>query len=388
MNNLYQSIFTMLQKIILTTFLLLIFSSNLFSQNSATRFDETELSQSIEDNSIGYQAFELESNNLQEADLGMEVYMREIFPIISENDIDEILKSRDYRRELKPVINEDGSTDTVLNYIVRYNVRENFIADDAKLFWTLNIPEFKSHLYHIYKNDTLYLDSWNNVVGKASSKTYTGHFEAYRIRNWPSWKDPSKDKAHLPPTPPGPNNPLGLFVVHYDENSLRYFHGNNKNHLIYADDRDLSLGCVRNDNGNIEKMKQFIIKNVVKSQDLSGWLNSKRSLVYDFKEEDKFPVLIYYKTFDINTDDKGFYIEFFRDIYNYSNQANINRQLNDPELITLTTRENVLNEFKQKYNQGITVEQFDKILSGLLKNPVLYKKYYFNDLYRKFSEGN
>lgn len=373
----------MLHRIFFTLILFLAFSVNLFAQSSATRFDEREKSAQV-----GYQAFELESNNLQEADLGMEVYMRDIFPIISERDLDEILASREYRRDPKPVINDDGSIDTVLNYIVRYNVRENFIADDATLLWELNIPEFKSHLYHIYKNDTLYLDSWNNVVGKASSKTYTGHFEAYRIRNWPSWKDPSKDKAHLPPTPPGPKNPLGLFVVHYDENSLRYFHGNNKNHLIYEEDRDLSLGCVRNDNGNIEKMKQFIIKNVVKSQDLSGWLNSRRSLVYDFKEEDKFPVLIYYKTFDINKDDKGFYIEFYRDIYNYANPANINRTLNDPALITLTTRENVLTEFKQKYNQGITEEQFDKILVSLLNKPAFYKKYYFDDLYRKLSVGN
>lgn len=373
-------------RLIFTTVLLFVFSMPLFSQNSATPSDGN--TQSEDDNRIGYQAFELESTNLQEADLGMEVYIRDIFPIISDRDVDEILNSREYRSQPVPVVKNDGSIDTVLNYVVRYNVRENFIADDATLLWELNIPEFKSHLFHIYKNDTLYLDSWNNVVGKPGSKTYAGHFEAYRIRNWPSWKDPSKDKAHLPPTPPGPNNPLGLFVVHYDENSLRYFHGNNKNHLIFEEDRDLSLGCVRNDNGNIEKMKQFIIKNVVKSQDLSGWLNSRRSLVYDFKEEDKFPVLIYYKTFDINKDNKGFYIEFFRDIYNYANPANINRTLNDPELITLTTRENVLAEFKQKYNQGITEEQFDKILSNLLNKHVFYKKYYFDELYKKLSLGN
>lgn len=270
---------------------------------------------------------------------------------------------------------------------MRYDIKENFLAESPEIIWELNIPEYRSHLYQVYKNDTLFIDTWNNVVGTSRNKTYTGHFEAYKIRNWPSWKDPDKDKAHVPATPPGPKNPLGLFVVHYDENSLRYFHGTNKNHLIYSDKRDLSHGCVRNDNDNIEKMKQFIIKKVIKSDDLSSWLNSKRSLVYNLKEEDRFPVTIYYKTFDINKDDNGFYIEFYRDIYNYSNPANINTRLNDPSLIVLSTRDNILTEFKQEYNQGITIAQFDDLLSNHLSNPEYYQKYYFEDLYKLISNN-
>ncbi|KAA0211463.1 MAG: L,D-transpeptidase family protein [Ignavibacteriaceae bacterium] len=354
----------------------------LFAQDSASSTDKSNTS-----DEIGYKTFEVEAKDLDVADLSMEVFLKDEFPIISDRDIDKTLESRDIKRTLKEVTNSEGAIDTVLNYVVRYDIKENFLAESPEIIWELNIPEYRSHLYQVYKNDTLFIDTWNNVVGTSRNKTYTGHFEAYKIRNWPSWKDPDKDKAHVPATPPGPKNPLGLFVVHYDENSLRYFHGTNKNHLIYSDKRDLSHGCVRNDNDNIEKMKQFIIKKVIKSDDLSSWLNSKRSLVYNLKEEDRFPVTIYYKTFDINKDDNGFYIEFYRDIYNYSNPANINTRLNDPSLIVLSTRDNILTEFKQEYNQGITIAQFDDLLSNHLSNPEYYQKYYFEDLYKLISNN-
>jgi len=354
----------------------------LFAQDSASSTDKSNTS-----DEIGYKTFEVEAKELDDADLSMEVLQKDEFPINSDREIDKTLESRDIKRTLKEVTNTEGAIDTVLNYVVRYDIKENFLAESPEIIWELNIPEYRSHLYQVYENDTLFIDTWNNVVGTSRNKTYTGHFEAYKIRNWPSWKDPDKDKAHVPATPPGPKNPLGLFVVHYDENSLRYFHGTNKNHLIYSDKRDLSHGCVRNDNDNIEKMKQFIIKKVIKSDDLSSWLNSKRSLVYNLKEEDRSPVTIYYKTFDINKDDNGFYIEFYRDIYNYSNPANINTRLNDPSLIVLSTRDNILTEFKQEYNQGITIAQFDDLLSNHLSNPEYYQKYYFEDLYKLISNN-
>jgi len=132
-----------------------------------------------------------------------------------------------------------------------------------------------------------------------------------------SGKTRKKEKESLPATPPGPKNPLGLFVVHYDENSLRYFHGTNKNHLLYTKMRNLSHGCVRNDNDNIQKMKEFIIKRVIKSEDLSGWMDSKRSMTFEFADIDRFPVRIIYKTFMVNKDESGPYIELYQDIYNY-----------------------------------------------------------------------
>src|SRR5690606_27544671 len=152
---------------------------------------------------------------------------------------------------------------------------------------------------------------------------------------------------------PGPKNPLGLFVVHYDENSLRYFHGTNKNKLVYSEMRNLSHGCVRNDNDNIAKMKEFLIKRVVKTEDLSKWMDSKKSLVHMMNEEDKFPVEIIYKTFDINSDSFGPYIEFYKDVYNYES-SRIDTKLNDPSMITLTTKENIIEEFKKEFNKGIT----------------------------------
>ncbi|HMT12264.1 MAG TPA: L,D-transpeptidase, partial [Ignavibacteria bacterium] len=65
------------------------------------------------------------------------------------------------------------------------------------------------------------------------------------------------------------------FAAHYDENSLRYFHGTNKNGLLKNEYRALSHGCVRNDNTNIDKMKKFIVKRMVTSQDISWWANRK-----------------------------------------------------------------------------------------------------------------
>jgi lipoprotein-anchoring transpeptidase ErfK/SrfK len=330
---------------------------------------------------IEKEVYEVETESITEADESMADFMRERFPIISDKAVDEIIKTRFSMP--KYTLNPE-TKDSTLTYNVTYKVSQNYLADTAKILWELNIPEFKSRLYQLFKQDTVYLDTWNNVVGANGTKTYTGHFEAYRIRNWPSWKDPDKGKEHLAPTPPGPKNPLGLFVVHYDENSLRYFHGTNKNDLVYSKMRNLSHGCVRNDNDNIAKMKEFIIKRVVKSQDLSAWLGSKKSLIYNFEEQDKFPVRIIYKTFDINADENGHYIEFFKDVYNYSNPKSINTKLNDPSLIVLSTPENIKAEFVREYNKGLNEQQLDMVINYLLGNAAEYERYYFEDLRAKF----
>ena len=128
---------------------------------------------------------------------------------------------------------------------------KNYLEDTAKIFWKLNIPEFQSRIYQLYKDKQIYIDTWPNVVGTIKDKTYTGNFQAYKVRNWPFYKDPDPAKASLPPTKPGPGNPLGLFVVHYDENSLRYFHGTNNPKVLNNQLRNLSHGCIRNDNDNI-----------------------------------------------------------------------------------------------------------------------------------------
>ncbi len=273
-------------------------------------------------------------------------------------------------------------------YKVSFEVPGNYLEDTVKILWHLNIPGFDSKIYQLYKGRQIYIDTWPNVIGKISTKTYTGNFTAYRIRNWPSYKDPEPSKKDLPPVSPGPNNPLGLFVVHYDENSLRYFHGTNMNKLLQNKMRNLSHGCVRNDNANVEKMKEFIIRRVVKSKDLTAWLKSKRTLVFDFEEIDKFPVLITYKTFEMDKDEIGKYIILYKDIYNYANPDNIDISWDDPGLITLTNKENLFSEYKKKFGNDIPDEALVLIINYIINTGELYEKYYIDELKEKFMIQN
>ncbi len=323
----------------------------------------------------------LQTESIEEADNTLADYLTDNFPLISDKAINDISS----KKSVEPLSSSDSTgTYNVEFYEVSYEVPINFFVDTAKILWELNIPEFKSRIYQIYDGDTIYIDTWNNVLGTASNKTYTGNFEAYKLRNWPTWKDPEKGKEHLPAKPPGPNNPLGLFVVHYDENSLRYFHGTNKNYLLDRPRRNLSHGCVRNKNENIQKMKEFIIKKIIKTDDLTYWLDSKKSMIYFLEERDKFPVRIIYKTFNIDVDDFGPYIELFDDIYGYSNPNRINTKWNDVNLITLTSKENILNEFRNEIGMDISEENLNFIADYVLNNIQKYEKYYLKDLMDKF----
>lgn len=325
-----------------------------------------------------------ETSDTESSDQLIREHVLEQFPIISEDDLNKII--------LTKVITEvsTASTDSSLNsasgntFKVSFEVPKNFLADTAKILWSLNLPSFESKIYQLYEGKEIYIDTWPNVIGAPKTKTYTGNFQAYRVRNWPFYKDPEPSKASLPPTPPGPGNPLGLFVVHYDQNSLRYFHGTNKNSLLSSKMRNLSHGCVRNDNGNIAKMKEFIIKRVVKSKDLSGWLNSKKTLIYDFEEIDKFPVGITYNTFDMDKDQMGNFIILYKDIYNYSNPNNIDEEWNDTGLITLTNKDNLKAEYRKKFGKDIQDDALDLIIDYLINNGEEYEKYYVEDLKTKF----
>jgi hypothetical protein len=322
-----------------------------------------------------YDTLKVDAESIDEADGTLTNYLTDFFPIISENIIKKITDKRIIERVDKPVEAGGG-----IFYKVNYLVPKSFLLDTMKILWELNIPEFRSHLFQIYGKDTIYIDTWNNVIGTAKDKTYAGFFEAFRVRNYPSWKDPEKGKEDKPATPPGPNNPLGLFVVHYDESSLRYFHGTNKNNLIYSKMRNLSHGCVRNDNDNIAKMKEFLIKRVIKSRDLSDWIGSKRSMTYDFAKIDRFPVRIIYKTYTIGRDEKGLFVELYKDIYNYSNTRNIDTKWNAEELITLTTKENLFSEFKAKAKDELTEERLNLLVDFVLQKLDTYERYYINEL--------
>jgi hypothetical protein len=49
-------------------------------------------------------------------------------------------------------------------------------------------------------------------------------------------------------------------------------------------------------------------------------------------------------------------------------------------MITLTTRENIIEEYKKEFNKGITVEELSLVVDQLLKKKKYYEKYYFADL--------
>lgn len=323
---------------------------------------------------IDNETLTVENVTLEEADITIKNYLKDYFPLITDNTINKILLSRTVKS-----IQYYDSTYNKLFYNVSYEIPENYLTDTAKILWELNIPEFKSRIYQLYKGDTIYIDTWNNVVGTIKDKTYTGYYQAYRIKNWPSWKDPEKGKEHLPPVPPGPKNPLGLFVVYYDENSLRYFHGTNKNYLLDNKMRNLSHGCVRNDNENIQKMKEFIIKRIIKSQDLSSWLDSKRTIVYDFELQERFTVKIIYKTYNVDKDENGIYFEIFKDIYNYR-KGYIDIKWDEKSLIFLSDKDNIINEYRKKFKNDITDSELIKAVDNLLKIGKEYEKYYLNEL--------
>jgi lipoprotein-anchoring transpeptidase ErfK/SrfK len=336
----------------------------------------------------GNEKLYFETDNVEASDDIIREHLQDRFPIISDDELNSIIRN-------KTITQNSSVSDSTLTsasstvYKVSFEVPENFLVDTAKILWELNIPGFQSKIYQLFNGQQIYIDTWPNVVGKASTKTYTGNYQAYRIRNWPFYKDPDPDKKDLSPTPPGPNNPLGLFVVHYDENSLRYFHGTNQSKLLNNKLRNLSHGCVRNDNANIEKMKEFIIRRVVKSEDLSGWLGSKKTLIYDFEESDKFPVRIIYKTFDMDKDETGNYIILFKDVYNYKNSDNIDIEWDDPGLITLTNKENLFSEYRKKFGRdSISGEALNVMLDYLINNGKEYQKYYVDDLKKKFMIQN
>ncbi len=329
----------------------------------------------------GLQKVVFRINGVEELDERIEEYLKDNYPIMSDEAIEEIKSTKWINKFL---FNDSLG---IVDFYANFYVPKHYLVDRPDILWELNIAAFESHIYQIFEGDTILVDTWPNVVGKPSTKTYTGHYEAFRLRNWPFWKDPESADS-VRPTPPGPRNPLGLFVVHYDENSLRYFHGTNKNYLLKNEYRALSHGCVRNLNENIAKMKEFIVKKIVRSEDLTYWLGSKQSMIFEMKEEDRFPVRIIYKTFDIKRDSYGEYIVFYKDVYNYERNGKISK-FDEPELITYSTLENILAEFKLKHSSiNIPDEKIIPIIESLLSSHGDYEKYYFDELIKEQTQNN
>ena len=357
-----------------TAFLIAAFIITAFARFAYTTDDPKK-------NKIPSQTLTVEAESIETANSSVKSYILDNFPILPEKTIDKLIQNRNIEFS-----NQDSSkTDKTPYYKISYLIPENYLVDTAKILWELNIPEFRSHIYQLYKQDTVFIDTWNNVVGTVKDKTYTGNFEAFRVRNWPTWKDPEPDKKDLPPTPAGPKNPLGLFCIHYDEASLRYFHGTNKEYLLDDKYRYLSHGCVRNYNDNIRKMKEFVLKRIIKSKDLTSWLDSKRTMQFDFDKQDRFPVRIIYKTYSIYKDETGKYIELYKDIYGYKNYHG--DKFNDENLVFLTTKENMVKEYKQKIGNDITDEKLNSLIEYAIKHCDEYEKYNIEDLLSKSENG-
>ncbi len=360
----------------------IIFTQVDYSQeaNRSTKISTEETVTKTEINSdspAGYVKVTLPIQDVENTDAQIEEHLKDIFPIISDNEIVAIQGSKEISKKL---VND---TLGLVEFSLNFNVPAHYLDPAPTMLWELNIPEFTSRIYQIYNNDTILIDVWPNVVGAPGTKTYTGFYNIFRLRNWPSWKDPDSDPLE-PATPPGPGNPLGLFAAHYDENSLRYFHGTNKNYLLKNEYRALSHGCVRNDNANIDKMKKFIVKKMVTSQDISWWANSKKSMMYNFTEEEKmkFPVRITYRTYQIASDSYGDYIIFFKDVYGYA-RGNRWSKFDREELMVFSTVDNIKADYKaiHKPNQfQLSDEKLIPIIENLVSNHTDYEKYYFDDL--------
>ena len=339
--------------------------------------ENVELIQQPRDVPEGYERVTIEVHDVSDLDAQIENYVYSMFPIISDFEVEAIRGSKEITKKL--VDDTLGNVNVYLNFIMP----KHYLDPQPVMIWELNIPEFTSRLYQVYQTDTILIDTWPNVVGAPSTKTYTGYYNVFRLRNWPSWKDPESDPLE-PATPPGPGNPLGLFAAHYDENSLRYFHGTNKNYLMKNEYRALSHGCVRNDNGNIDKMKRFIVTKMVTSQDISWWATSKKSMMLDFTEEEKqrFPVRIIYKTFDIGSDSYGDYIIFFKDVYNYADGSGWSK-FDKEELMTFSTVENIRQEYRNEHKPNqfqLSDEKLIPIIESIISDHKAYEKYYFTDL--------
>lgn len=309
------------------------------------------------------------------ADLYIGNYLRNLDPLISDTAVERIISEKNIKKIL---VND---TLGIIEFDAVMQVPKYYLDPSPNILWVLNIPELKTHFYQIYNGDTILIDSWDCSPGDPKTKTYTGRFSAWKIRNWPSWKDPDSDS---PPVPPGLKNPLGLFTIHFDMHSTRQFHGTNIDNPQIGSYGCVSHGCIRNNSENITKLKEFIIEKVIKSEDLTYWLESKKSMDYVLKEQDKLPFIIIYKTFAIGKDENGNYITFFKDFYGYdSSLYNVNTD--DSSLITASSFKNILNELRWKCpSVNVPDEKLKLILEKLIAEHENYEKYYFKEIFLQY----
>jgi len=96
----------------------------------------------------------VETSDIEQADASLREHITDFFPIISENEIESIISTRESKDIIK-ISEETG--DTVYTKEWSFSVKENYLTDTAKILWELNIPQFQSNIYQLYKDDTIYI---------------------------------------------------------------------------------------------------------------------------------------------------------------------------------------------------------------------------------------
>ena len=128
----------------------------------------------------GFEKVTLTINNVEDIDGQIEDYMRGQFPIISDNEIQVIQGSKEVSKKL---VNDTlGDVDVYLSF----SVPKHYMEAHPVMLWELNLPEFSSG-FTIY--NMIYVDRCLAKCNRqAKHKNCTGHYNIFRLRNWPSGK--------------------------------------------------------------------------------------------------------------------------------------------------------------------------------------------------------
>ena len=150
----------------------------------------------------------------------------------------------------------------------------------------INLPEMRLYFFYNSKKVFVYPIS----IGKKNKLIPTGIYKIIDKKKDPIWYPPPsirKEKPYLPKKiPPGPNNPLGKYVLYL---SKKYYaiHGTN---ILYSIGRRATHGCIRLYPFHIEELFHMVSINT--------------------------PVWIVYEPYKIAIENNKIYIQCFPDIEN------------------------------------------------------------------------
>jgi murein L,D-transpeptidase YcbB/YkuD len=155
------------------------------------------------------------------------------------------------------------------------------------------LPKVQKDISYLAKNNFTVLDKKGNEIDPATI-------------NWQSISPKNLPYTFRQGT--GCDNSLG--VMKFDLNSpfSIYLHDTNRRDLFTRNERHLSHGCIR-----LEKpfvLANYLLGDTVNTAYLNECLKSEKPR--EFKLNQKFPVLIFYMTADINKQGE---LQFFKDVY-------------------------------------------------------------------------